>query len=145
MRPQGRVLCAVAAAAGLAAISYYCFRGRAAIEAIAATSPQVEQRAPAVAASDPTVAPAPPEAPPYIPYDQIPTVAAAENRVIHTTSAMGEPMEVYPDGTVIIHDHREVFTYADGRQEVRYARITAKPVSVPRAGVVIPPGDTPSK
>ena len=50
-------------------------------------------------------------------------------------------MEVHPDGTVVIHDHRKVFTFADGRQEVRYARITAKPSWIPLSGVRMPEED----
>jgi hypothetical protein len=82
--------------------------------------------------SQPTVA---------IPWNELTRVAAARNEIIYTTSKMGEPMEVHPDGTVVIHDHRKVFTFADGRQEVRYARITAKPSWIPLSGVRMPEED----
>jgi hypothetical protein len=66
-----------------------------------------------------------------IPYDQLTTVARDENRVIYTTSWMGEPMEVHPDGLVVIYNHRQVLKFADGREEVRYITVRGRPKLAP--------------
>ena len=77
------------------------------------------------------------ELPRQIPYDKLTTVARNENRVIYTTSWMGEPMEVHPDGLVVIYNHRQVLRFADGREEVRYVTVRGRPQLSPAPPVLI--------
>jgi hypothetical protein len=146
MGSQARIAFGIAALGVLSVIAYFSFRPETAAPAPSAAA--VSEPEPVAAASMPASAPsppAPPGLPDYVPYAQLTRTAADQNRVIYTTSAMGEPMEVHPDGTVVIHNHRKVFTYADGHQEVRFARITAKPTWIPLSGLKIPAEDAPPK
>jgi hypothetical protein len=80
-----------------------------------------------------------------IPYDQLTTVARSENRVIYTTSWMGEPMEVHPDGLVVIYNHRQVLKFADGREEVRYITVRGRPQLSPAPPVLLEDETAPKK
>jgi len=80
-----------------------------------------------------------------IPYDQLTTVARNENRVIYTTSWMGEPMEVHPDGKVVIYNHRQVLKFADGREEVRYITVRGRPQLSPAPPVLLEDETAPKK
>jgi hypothetical protein len=146
MSTRSRVLFAIAALVAVSAVAYLSFRGADDTprpRTLVAEAPvQAAPEAP-LPAAPPAPAPAAPPAEPTsaIPYKDLTRTAATRNEVIYTVSAMGEPMEVHPDGTVVIHNHKKVFTFADGRQEVRYARITAKPGWIPLSGLKIPGED----
>jgi hypothetical protein len=143
MSLRGRVAFGLVAVGVLAVVSSFCLRE--AEQAVLVPPPAALAAAPGpVAAAAPdavAVAPAQREPSSAVPWNDLTRTAATRNEVIYTTSKMGEPMEVHPDGTVVIHNHRKVFTYADGRQEVRYARITAKPSFIPLSGIQIPKED----
>src|SRR4249919_1649334 len=132
MSPTARIGFAVLALAVLSAVAWLSFH-----QDPAAASPPPAAASPDTAASTPLIAEAvtstpssrvsTAELPRQIPYDKLTTVARDENRVIYTTSYMGEPMEVHPDGLVVIYNHRQVFKYADGREEVRYVTVRGRP------------------
>jgi hypothetical protein len=143
MSLQTRIFFAISAVAVLSAVGWLAFRGdEAPLPTLAAAIPApLSEPAPAPQPAMPAAPPPRCEPTAGIPYSELTRVANARSEVIYTTSAMGEPMEVHPDGTVVIHNHRKVFTYADGRQEVRYARITAKPSFIPLSGIRVPEED----
>ena len=145
MNVRTRVLFAIAALVALSGVAWLSFRGgdeTAPPRVLVAAAPV--QAAPEAPLAEPSPAPvAEPEPTTAIPYKDLTKAAATRNEVIYTTSAMGEPMEVHPDGVVVIYNHRKVFTFADGRQEVRYAKVTAKPGWIPLSGLKTPAGDDP--
>jgi hypothetical protein len=139
-----RVLFAIAALVAFSAVAYFSFRGGDQTpppRVLVAEAPVQAAPETPIAEPSPTPPAPPPEPNSAIPYRDLTKTAATRNEVIYTVSAMGEPMEVHPDGTVVIHNHKKVFTFADGRQEVRYARITAKPGWIPLSGLQIPAED----
>lgn len=125
MSSTARIVFGVIALAILAGMACVCFNQDAvAIRPVAAapTPDEVPSRRPVA----PVAAKVLPAEPP-MPFDMLPTVANRENRIIYTTSSLGEPMEVHPDGLVVIRDHRTVLRYGDGREEVRFITMRARP------------------
>jgi hypothetical protein len=116
---------ALAALAGVAWLSFSDHAAEAPRAPAALPSEAPETVLPAEVASAPTTQKLTPVS--EIPYDKLTTYAKAENRVIYTTSSLGEPMEVHPDGLVVIYNHRTVIRYGDGREEVRYVTMRARP------------------
>ena len=62
-----------------------------------------------------------------IPYDKLTIEAKLQNKVIYTMSSLNEPMEVHPDGLVIIREHKMRVRYGDGREETRFVTLRARP------------------
>jgi hypothetical protein len=62
-----------------------------------------------------------------IPYDKLTLEAKLQNKVIYTMSSLNEPMEVHPDGLVVIREHKMQVRYGDGREETRYVTLRARP------------------
>jgi hypothetical protein len=131
MSPTARIGFGVLALAVLSGVAWLSFRQDAAASPPpAAASPVSTVPMPLIAeavTSAPSSRVSSAELPRQIPYDQLTTVARDENRVIYTTSWMGEPMEVHPDGLVVIYNHRQVLKFADGREEVRYITVRGRP------------------
>jgi hypothetical protein len=123
-----RIGFAVLAIAVLSGVAWLSFKQE---DAAVGPKPTAVPAAPAVPepapASVPSTRVSANELPAPIPYDKLTTVSKNENRIIYTTSNLGEPMEVHPDGLVVIHNHRQVIRYANGREEVKFVTLRARP------------------
>jgi hypothetical protein len=125
------VVLAVAVLAGVAWLSFQQEEPAAVVKPAAAPRPTpliVE-----AVTSGPTSRITPSELPAHIPYDKITSYARDQNKIIYTMSSLNEPMEVHPDGLVIIRDHRMVVRYGDGREETRFVTLRARPKLSPPA------------
>ncbi len=149
MSPTARIGFGVLALAVLSGVAWLSFHEDAAASPPpAAASPDTTVQMPLIAeavTSAPSSRVSSAELPRQIPYDQLTTVARNENRVIYTTSWMGEPMEVHPDGQVVIYNHRQVLRFADGREEVRYITVRGRPQLSPAPPVLIEDETVPKK
>ena len=141
MSPTARIGFGVLALAVLSGVAWLSFHEDATPRPMpVVASPVSAAPAPLVAeaiTSAPSTRVSSAELPRQIPYDKLTTVARDENRVIYTTSYMGEPMEVHPDGLVVIYNHRQVLKFADGREEVRYITVRGRPKLSPGPPVLL--------
>lgn len=136
MSPGMRVAFAVAAIAVLSGVAWLSFQHEDAAAVVkpaaAPTPPPTQMEVEAVPASGPSSRVTAAELPPsQIPYDKLTLEAKLQNRVIYTMSSLNEPMEVHPDGLVVIREHKMTLKYGDGREEVRFVTLRARPKLAP--------------
>jgi hypothetical protein len=133
MTPAARIAFGVIAFAILSGLVWLCVKEDAAAAKLVAAAPPVSEpaQAPLAQSNAQTPSPAPAsrktDLPAPIPIGKLTQVAKDENRIIYTTNALGEPLEIHPDGSQVIHGHRQVLKFADGREEVRFTTIRMAP------------------
>jgi hypothetical protein len=124
-----RVAFAVVAIAVLSGVAWLSFQheepAAGPVPAAVPAPPPLEVEA--VPTSGPATRVTAAELPPQIAYDKLTLEAKLQNRVIYTMSSLNEPMEVHPDGLVIIREHKMKLRYGDGREETRYVTLRARP------------------
>src|SRR5436190_398795 len=126
MTPTARIAFGAIAIAILSGLVWLCVQEDAAAAKLVAAAPSLESPVaqPQGAGDKPLAATSrKSDLPPPIPLNQLTRVAKEENRIIYTTSALGEPLEIHPDGSQVIHGHRQVLKFADGHEEVRFTTI----------------------